>query len=162
SPGACSSTTRSSRGSASRPRASSSSRPPRASAGARLGDARPWTKSFPCSRAFAWARGSPPARVRERALEVVARLHEGAAALLRVVVEALAGLLAEEPGLHALGDLEAGRVARVAVLVVEALEDRVHDVEADEVGERERAHRVVAAPLQALVDALRVRDALLE
>lgn len=51
-------------------------------------------------------------------------------------------------------------VFRIAELVVEHFHDREADVQADQVAERERAHRVVRAELHGGVDALDRRDAL--
>src|SRR5262245_30913442 len=64
-----------------------------------------------------------------------------------VGVEALAGLPAEAPGGHVLAEERAGRVALVAEAALEDLHDRDAGVEADQIGERERAHLVVEAEL---------------
>ncbi len=71
-----------------------------------------------------------------------------------VGVEAAAGLAAE----HARGDqlLEdrGGRVQAVAALLVHRVEDLVRRVEADQVEQRQRAHRVAAAEPHGGVDVL--------
>src|SRR5690606_36517114 len=78
-----------------------------------------------------------------------------------VLVEALAGLAAELAGADHLAE-QGGGPELLAELFVEVVEDREADVEADEVAELERAHRVAVAELHRFIDVLRARDAALE
>ena len=71
-----------------------------------------------------------------------------------VVVEAPAALLAQVPRRHHPAEQRAGAVLVVAQAVVQHLEDREADVEPDEVGQRQRAHRVRHAELHHRVDRL--------
>src|ERR1041385_1453550 len=80
----------------------------------------------------------------------------------RVLVEAAARLLAEVAGLHLLRQQGAGAVLGVLEAVEEDVEDGEAGVEADEVGQRQRAHRVVHAELHDGVDVLGCGHALVE
>ena len=71
-----------------------------------------------------------------------------------VGVEAAAGLAAEHPGGDHLLEDRRRRVQPVAALAVHRLEDLVRRVEADQVEQRERAHRVAAAEPHRGVDVL--------
>ena len=71
-----------------------------------------------------------------------------------IFVEALAGLAAQQAGTHHLAQQGVRTVLRVAELLVEHLHDGEVDVVADEVGQRQGAHRVVGAEHHALVDVL--------
>ena len=79
----------------------------------------------------------------------------------RVGVEALPGLLAEMPGVDQLDE----HARRAQVLQAQAVLEDAHDpeahVEADEVGQLERAHRVVEPDPRPGVDVLGGPDALL-
>ncbi len=85
---------------------------------------------------------------------------EGSAA--RVGVEAAPGLLAEMAGLHEIDE----DLWRPQVLEAQAVLDHAHDpetdVEADEVGELERAHRMVEPDPRAGIDVLGRAEALLD
>ena len=71
-----------------------------------------------------------------------------------VAVEALAGLAAEQAGGdHLLEDRRRG-VQAVAALAVHRVEDLVRRVQADQVEQRQRAHRVAAAEAHRRVDVL--------
>ncbi|MPL88776.1 hypothetical protein SDC9_34803 [bioreactor metagenome] len=85
-----------------------------------------------------------------------ARRHRGLAA---IVVEAAAGLAAKPARLDVFHQQRAGAVLGVRQPVVQHVHDRQAGVEADEVGELERAHRVVRAQLHRHVDRLHVADA---
>ncbi len=74
-----------------------------------------------------------------------------------VLVEAATALAAEASRLHVLAQERAGRVLRVAEAVLEHFHDGDARVEADEVGEGERPHRVREAELRDRVDRLRLR-----
>ena len=112
------------------------------------------TGSLPCSSDFSWWRAGPPARARSRAsLEIrldSLRVHHRLVA--RVVVEALAGLAPVPAGGQHLAQRRRLGEAALAELVEHHVADRAHGVEAHEVGERERAHRVPGAGLHRLVD----------
>ena len=71
-----------------------------------------------------------------------------------VGVEAAAGLAAEQPGGDHLLEDRGRRVQAVAALLVHRVEDLVRRVEADQVEQRERAHRVAAAEAHRGVDVL--------
>ena len=73
---------------------------------------------------------------------------------LGVGVEAAAVLPAEQPGGDHLLDDRAGRVQPVARLLVHRVEDLVGGVDADEVHQRQRAHRQAAAQPHGGVDVL--------
>src|SRR5687768_15356467 len=77
-----------------------------------------------------------------------------------VVVEAEAGLAAELAVLDHAAKEHRRLVALIAELAVEELGHREHDVEADEVAQGERAHRVAAAELHRRVDLGGARQAL--
>src|SRR5947208_1091597 len=83
-------------------------------------------------------------------------------ALRVVLVEPAADLLAEPAGGDVLPEQRARPVLVVAELAVEDLGDREAGVEADQIGELERAHRVVEAELDAGVDVDRRAEALVE
>ena len=83
-------------------------------------------------------------------------------ARLGVGVEAPPALAAEQPRAHHLLDDRARRVQPVAALLVHRVEDLVRGVEADEVEQRERAHRVAAAEAHRRVEVLAGRVAALE
>src|SRR5207237_1707244 len=70
-----------------------------------------------------------------------------------VIVEALARLAAEVAGRHVVAQQRARPILVLAEARVQALEDRQTGIEPDQVGERERAHRLVGAELHAAVDA---------
>ena len=74
-------------------------------------------------------------------------------------VEPASGLPAEPSGSDVLPEQRARTVLRVAEPVVHHLENRDARVEADEVRERERTHRVVHAELHHLIDRLGRADA---
>ena len=82
-------------------------------------------------------------------------------ARLGVRVEAPTRLAAEQPGADHLLDDRAGRVQPVAALLVHRVEDLVGGVEADQVEQRERAHRVAAAEAHGGVEVLAGRVAAL-
>ena len=82
--------------------------------------------------------------------------------LAAIVVEAALDLAAEPAGLDVLHQQRAGAVLAVGQALVEHLHDRQAGVEADEVGELQRPHRVVGAELHRVVDALDRADALVE
>ena len=71
-----------------------------------------------------------------------------------VGVEAAAGLAAEQAGGDVLLEQRRRRVQPVAALLVHRVEDLVRRVEADQVEQRERAHRVAAAEAHRGVDVL--------
>src|SRR5215203_745945 len=77
----------------------------------------------------------------------------------RVRVEAAPGLLAQMPRLDQVHEHLRRRVVLRADAVVQDLHDVEADVEADEVGQLERAHRVVEPDLRAGVDVVRGRAA---
>src|SRR5262245_704574 len=112
--------------------------------------------SFFSAASFSWAAGAPPLRMRSS----FPRTPAPSTGL--VGIETALGLHPEVAGLDALGDLEARLVVRRAELAVQRVEDRPDHVEPHQVGQCERAHRVVAAELHALVDRLRVGHALLQ
>src|SRR3954452_12116252 len=149
------------------------------------------TGSLPCSAAFARWRSGPPASARSTALSrclvSVMRAPPDAARrparrrprgrgagtraasdprvrhrlLAGVVVEPLAALAPQHPGADELAHRRRRREALLAELLEERLGGRAEDVEPDEVGELERAHRVVGAGLHRAVDLLDRADALL-
>ena len=82
--------------------------------------------------------------------------------LAAIVVEAALGLAAEPAGLDVFHQQRAGAVLRVRQPLVQHLHHRQAGIEADEVGELERAHRVVRAELHRGVDRLDGADALVE
>ena len=71
-----------------------------------------------------------------------------------VGVEAAAGLAAEQAGGDHLLEDRRRRVQPVAALLVHRVEDLVRRVEADQVEQRQRAHRVAAAEAHRGVDVL--------
>ena len=79
-----------------------------------------------------------------------------------VVVETLTGLAAEALGAHHARQQRCRRVVGVAELGVQRLEDRQARVETDQVEQRERPHREVAAALHRGVDVVARRDARVE
>src|SRR4029453_4878684 len=79
--------------------------------------------------------------------------------LAGVVVEAAAGLAAEQAGLDHAVEQRGGDRGGGAELLVQRLADREQSVEPDRVGEGERAHRVRAALDHAAVDVLLRREA---
>src|SRR5882762_1385676 len=79
-----------------------------------------------------------------------------------VLVEAAADLLAEPARGDVLAEQRARPVLVVAELAVEDLGDREARIEADQIGELERAHRMVEAELHAGVDVARGAQALVE
>ena len=82
------------------------------------------------------------------------RATTSAESALGVGVEAAAGLPAQQPRGHHLLDDRAGRVQPVARLLVHRVEDLVGGVDADEVHQRQRAHRQAAAQPHGGVDVL--------
>ncbi len=62
-----------------------------------------------------------------------------------ILVEAAAGLAAQPPGVDQLRSSGQGRYLASPRPVVQHLQDRQAGVEADQVGQRERPHRVVHA-----------------
>ena len=82
-------------------------------------------------------------------------------AVVGPAVEALACLFAEPAGAHHLAQ-DRGRPELLADLAVQVLEDGEAHVEADEVRELERPHRVAVAELHRAVDVRRRGDACLE
>src|SRR4051812_30405554 len=135
------------------------------------------TGSLPCPSDFSWWPDGPPARAcssaclrsgmgglsplaAEGGLGAQPRvLHRR---LTRVVVEALARLAAVPAGGEHLP--QGGRLgeATLAELVEHDLADRPHRVEADEVSQRERPHRMPRPGLHGLVDLGHRAYALLE
>ena len=71
-----------------------------------------------------------------------------------VVVEATAGLAAEQPGLDHSGQQGRGSVQLLPELVVQRIGHRHRGVETDQVGQGQRAHRMGAAGDHSLVDVL--------
>ena len=84
---------------------------------------------------------------------VVVGDHDRAVGAL-VGVEAAAGLAAQQAGGDHLLEDRGRRVQPVAALAVHRLEDLVRRVEADQVEQRQRAHRVAAAEAHGGVDVL--------
>src|SRR5438552_3287194 len=82
--------------------------------------------------------------------------------VLPVVVEAAARLSPEVPGQHHATQERRGREARLLVLVLQERGHVVDDVQADEVGERQRAHGVVGAVLHRRIDVGDRAEAALE
>src|SRR5690348_3285336 len=78
------------------------------------------------------------------------------------VVEPLAALLTELPPGHLVAEDLGGLEAAVIERLEQILRNREPHVEPDQVGQLERAHRVVVSQLHRLVDILGRRDALLE
>src|SRR6185437_11753390 len=76
-----------------------------------------------------------------------------------IVVETAPALLAEISGGNHAAQQRTGTILRIAETVVEDVEDREADVEADEVGQRQRAHRMIHAQLHHAVDRFRRSDA---
>ena len=91
-------------------------------------------RSRPIRRGGAWLKS------RDRPVSRLPRL-----ALARVGVEAAPGLLAQVAGRDELAQDRGRREARVAEALVQHFHDVQADVEADEVGQLERAHGVVEA-----------------
>src|SRR6476661_3870420 len=85
---------------------------------------------------------------------------DGAEAPVSVLVEAAAGLAAQPPGLDVAAQQRAGPVLVVPEPVVQHLHDRQAGVQADQVGQRQRPHRVVHAQPHYGVDRLAVAHAL--
>src|SRR5438477_9359224 len=79
-----------------------------------------------------------------------------------VFVEAVARLPAQAPGLDVFPEKRRGRVAIVAEALLEDLHDRHAGVEADQVGERQRAERMCEAEPRDRVDRLSLCDAFLQ
>ena len=73
-----------------------------------------------------------------------------------------AGLAAEPSRLDVLAPQRAGPELRIAEAVVQHLEDRKARVEADQIGQRERAERVAHAEPHDRVDRLGIADALVQ
>ncbi len=73
-----------------------------------------------------------------------------------------AGLAAEMAGVDHLLQQRRRAIFRIVEALVEHFHHRQHGVEPDQVGERQRADRVVAAELHAGIDLLRRRDAFLQ
>ena len=90
------------------------------------------------------------------------RRSPDAVALVVVHVEAATALLAEPARGDEVPQQRRRAVLVVADLAVQDLGDGEHRVEADEVAQLERPHRVVEAELRAGIDVLRRADALLE
>ena len=82
--------------------------------------------------------------------------------LAAIVVEAAIGLAAEPAGLDVFHQQRAGAVLRIRQALVQHLHHRQAGIEADEVGELQRAHRMVRAELHRGVDRLDGADALVE
>src|SRR5687767_9998981 len=82
-----------------------------------------------------------------------------AVASLAIFVEPPSGLAAEQTGFDHARQHGRRSVERFLEFLVEALGDGERGVEADEVGEVERPHRVVAALDHAGVDVLGTREA---
>src|SRR5215831_664106 len=79
-----------------------------------------------------------------------------------VLVEPAPDLLAEPAGGDVLAEQRARAILVVAELAVQHLGDREAGIEADEIGELERPHRVVQAELHAGIDVARGAEALVE
>src|SRR5512133_1941037 len=79
-----------------------------------------------------------------------------------VVIEAAPRLAAQPPRGDVLAEDRGRPVLVVPELAVEHLRDEQARVEPDEVGERERAHRMIEAELHAGVDVRRRREPLVE
>ena len=101
------------------------------------------------------------ARLRTTGRRGLGLAHDCRRVRLLVGVEAAAGLAAEEAGGHELLEDRCGRVQVVARLVVHRVEDLVRRVQADQVEQRQRAHRVAAAEPHRRVDVLARRVAAL-
>src|SRR5262245_30660400 len=71
-----------------------------------------------------------------------------------VAVKPAPGFLAEPPRGHQVPEKGGGAVLVVAEVAVQDPGDEEHGVEADQIGELERAHRMREAELGALVDVL--------
>src|SRR6266446_10086448 len=82
--------------------------------------------------------------------------------LAGIVVEAALDLAADPTGLDVLHEQRAWAILRIGQAFVQHLHHRKTGVEADEVGELERPHRMVGAELHAGVDRLDIADALVE
>src|SRR5438445_3865543 len=80
-------------------------------------------------------------------------------ALAGIVVEAALDLLADPAGLDVLHQERARPVFGIRQALVQHLHHRETGIEADEIGELERAHRMVGAELPAGVDRLDLADA---
>jgi hypothetical protein len=72
-----------------------------------------------------------------------------------VPVDTAARFTAEVTRGDHLSEQRAGPVFRIAELVVNGLHDRQQHIEPNQVGQRQRAHRVIATERHALVDFLR-------
>src|SRR5436305_10473707 len=101
----------------------------------------------PCSRSQVAAWGSISVRATSRASAWISRwsAESSKSTGLTVVVEPAAGLAAQPPRLHVLPQQRARRVLRIAEPFVQHLHDGDAGVEADQVGQGERADRVVEA-----------------
>src|SRR5437879_415045 len=82
--------------------------------------------------------------------------------LARIIVEAALDLAADPAGLDVLHQQRTRAVFGIGQALVQHLHHRQAGIEADEVGELERAHRMVGAELHAGVDRLDIADALVE
>src|SRR5688572_25761008 len=82
--------------------------------------------------------------------------------VLSIVVEPLACLASQVPGVHELAQQRAAAVLGIAEAFVEHVERAHHRVQADQVRGLERAHLVAEALLEDLVDLGRGRDAVLQ
>jgi hypothetical protein len=82
--------------------------------------------------------------------------------LAAVVVEAATGLAAQPAGLDIFHQQRAGPVLGIGQAVMQHLHDRQAGVEADEIGQLQRPHRVVGAELHGGVDRLDRADALIK
>src|SRR5258708_35174803 len=83
-------------------------------------------------------------------------------ALARIIVEAALDLAADPTGLDVFHQQWTGPVLGIGQALVQHLHHREEGIEADEVGELERAHRMGGAELHAGVDRFHVARALRE
>src|SRR5216683_4009458 len=105
-------------------------------------------------------RRGPPAWGRDAWLSSSRASARRNRALAGVVVEAALDLAADPAGFDVLHQKRTGAILRIGQALVQHLHHRQAGVEADEVGELERAHRMVGAELHAGVDRLDIADAL--
>src|SRR5437764_1361844 len=80
---------------------------------------------------------------------------------ISIDIESHAGFAAESPGRHHLAEQPRGLVFHVTKAFLQHFEDRETDIEADQVGERERSQRMLHPERHHLIDGLGRRDAFL-
>src|SRR5216683_7377361 len=105
-------------------------------------------------------RRGPPAWGRDAWLSSSRASARRNRALAGIVVEAALDLAADPTGFDVLDQERARPIFRIGQALVQHLHHRQAGIEADEVGELERAHRMVGPELHAGVDRLDVADAL--